>query len=143
MDTKNIDLSEANLKLALEAMITAARKLGINRGVAIIRLATVTDHFGTTFDLVNTTLIMPPGPGNSKFKGINYYTLAAQKIGTMIRSRTNSTPRDRLLQGEISAQGGLRARVHTAEIFVAYAGGTQRQDLQIARAGLLFLGLEP
>ncbi len=128
-------------KGAIYAMVTKAKELNVY-GVCVVLttsaskplnsffmdpLIQVVDKF---FDTRNATSAWSP-------TGASYWAIAMSKIAEMLETNKPSgtikgrSPR----KGEFGYKGGISWRRNNLKIFIAFSGGTQEQDLQIAEAG--------
>lgn len=124
---------------ALEKMIEQANAIGVTVGVAQITIIhnieplkqftlTATNTKGRTLKRENV-----PGKAN-----VNYAAVVAAKIAQMRRTDKSSGADDGFI-GEVPYKGGIRGVSHNGNftVYVAYSGGTEDEDVMIAKPGLV------
>jgi hypothetical protein len=128
---------------ALEVMCAYAQEMGIERGVAAIVL---TEYDGLCHQ-INFAILnrLDRNPNREKYgeddTGTNYLGVALAKIASMMSTGLYSGWDNRPPKlGEVSYRGGLTLGTTEGNLFVAFSGGTEDQDVQLARAGLRELG---
>ena len=127
--------------LALIGMIKTAEYLGVEKGVAFILAQKKDDESGNVhFRVVNKKIIRLPRIDGSGDKGTNYFGVAMGKLAMMMATEQNSGPMGGSIPtGEMPYRGGLVKFEGRYRIFVGFSGGTEDQDVEIARTGMAML----
>ncbi len=117
-------------------MIKKADEIGVKRGVAVVM---VTEKLGAFGEVGSLSV-------NGKFErrsrgagdpGTNYFGIAMAKLGVMMSTLMDSgTFKNSLKRGEVPYRGGLYKKVGIYHVFIAFSGGTEDQDVEIAQAGV-------
>lgn len=131
-----------NSDTILLAMIEKAKKLGIQKGAAIVygNIFYQTLNFApveiTGKDQGYYSYFRPPDHINrgSNDQGTNYLAYAAGKLFHSFRTFKDSGSKD-VLKGESAAKGSIILGQFPNCVIFAFSGGTEEQDLQVARAG--------
>ncbi|HBC44764.1 MAG: hypothetical protein UX01_C0019G0003 [Candidatus Collierbacteria bacterium GW2011_GWB2_45_17] len=128
---------------ALIAMVQLAESLDVKKGVAFLLVQERGSDSGEVlFQVVNNVMIRRPS--NDEFlageAGTNYFGVAMGKLAVMMDTDANSGSLIFYLRkGETPYRGGLVKFEGRYRIFVGFSGGTEDQDVEIARTGMAML----
>lgn len=130
--------SEINITKSLEAMHNEAVALGLKKGVSFLCFRSFFEHAPRVAFIITGSLERDPIPGEKGDVGTNYFGIAMSKLAFMLSTDTNSGSGVRPLKdGEIAYKGGLIIITEEGSLILAgYSGGSEDQDLQIARKGM-------
>ncbi|MBU0572237.1 hypothetical protein KKH23_01040 [Patescibacteria group bacterium] len=134
--------SNERMNRALQHMRVKAVEMGLRQGVAFICAHPFFVDMPRVAFVVVSTLERDPDPNRcGDDKGENYFGIAMSKLAFMLSTKTNSGSQSRLTKdGEVNYHGGLafffQNIADEGGIYVGYSGGTEHQDMQIARKGL-------
>ncbi len=118
---------------ALEKMQEKASSIGVNTGESTITVSNKNlGSYKLTLSLTNNTQVRVNVPGKSD---VNFAGVAALKSVQMQRTKKPSGKDDGFI-GEIPYKGGLCFNKDGYSVQVSYSGGTQNEDVEIAKVGI-------
>ena len=115
-----------------------ALELGITKGVAAISI----DELGAEFGHIYTRAVNDQIQRRKRSEddpATNYLGVVLEKIAVMKATFFNSGTFKSVKNGETKYKGGLVVTVGRFAVYVAFSGGTEEQDVEIARVGLTVL----
>ena len=126
---------------ALVAMEKEAKIMKLPAGVAFVATQQLNGKMGEVrFLVVKNTLVRMPVVGTEGDAGTNYFGVAMMKLAVMMAYQVNSgVMRLEVKKGEVSYRGGLMRYFGGLWIYVGFSGGTEEQDVEIAKVGLSVL----
>ena len=129
-------LGQDYIHLTLLAMVKKAKDLGVKRGMAAIMATENLSVFGELGVLAVNGKIERRSRGAGD-PGTNYFGIVMSKLAVMMSTLTDSgTFKKSLKRGEVPYRGGLYKKVGIYHVFIAFSGGTEDQDVEIAQAGM-------
>ncbi len=130
-------------RLVLLSMVHKAESMNIGRGVAALSIESLggtNEMQDISFRVIDQKFYRDSLGGDDL--GTNYIAVVMSKIAYMMRALKNSglaEATDALLFGEMPYRGGVHEFSGGRNIFVAFSGATEAQDLEIANFGMRFL----
>lgn len=124
------------IQSSLLEMVKKADEIGVLRGVAVVMVTERLGAFGEVGCLSVNGKFERPSRGIGD-PGTNYFGIAMGKLAVMMSTLMNSgTFKVDLKRGEVPYRGGLYNKVGIYHVFIAFSGGTEDQDVEIAQAGV-------
>ena len=117
----------------LKIMQEKASSIDVDVGVAMITVSHVgiTDY-KLTLSLINNTEVRVNVPQKTD---VNFTGVVSAKISQMQRTLKSSGNDDGFI-GEVPYKGGMFFRKSGYDVFVAYSGGTEDEDVEITKHGI-------
>ncbi len=129
-------LGQFYIHCTLLEMIKKAGEIGVKKGVAAIMVTESLHSFLDIWSLAVDGKTERPSRGAGD-PGTNYFGIAMSKLAVMMSTFMNSgTFKVSLKRGEVPYRGGLYKKVGIYHVFIAFSGGTEDQDVEIAQAGV-------
>lgn len=126
---------------ALLRMIEAAIKMGVTAGVAEITLDPAPDIKPSNLSFT-LRKVGPHGDVRQDVEGksnVNFRAVVAAKIAQTYRTGDDESGHDDGFIGEVPYRGAIVVSTKYWTIRIGYSGGTEDQDVEIAKAGSSFL----
>lgn len=119
--------------LTLNIMVEKAVSIGVHAGVSMITIShkDIPDYKFTQ-SLINNTEVRVNVPQKSD---VNFAGVASAKAAQMQRTGKPSGKDDEFI-GEVPYRGGMLFEKNGYSVLVAYSGGTEDQDVEIAKYGI-------
>lgn len=126
---------------AVRAMLIHARVLGLSKGVAFVCVQKDDGEMGKiNYGVVGQTFKREPVAGKPGDIGTNYFGVVMSKLAVMMSHSVDSgTSGEPLKYGEVPYRGGLVQVVGDYKVYAGFSGGTEDQDVAIAKSGMLML----
>lgn len=123
---------------ALIVMHTIAKEEAIENGVAFVLAQREGDDFPrVAFRVLGNIERDPDSSRGADDTGTNYFAVAMSKLADMMSSHTDSGHLKRPLKfGEVPYRGGLIKKVEGGFLYTGFSGGTEDQDVAIAKKGM-------
>lgn len=120
----------------LLTMNKKAKEIGVKRGVSAVMVTQSLYAFGEVDFLAVDGKIERRSRGAGD-PGTNYFGIVMAKLAVMMSTFANSgTFVNSIKRGEVPYRGGLYKKVGIYHVFIAFSGGTEDQDVEIAQAGV-------
>jgi hypothetical protein len=126
---------------AVRAMLLHAKVMGLQKGVAFVCIQKNDGEMGKiNYGVVNHTIKREPVDGKKGDIGTNYFGVVMSKLAVMMSLGLDSgMSHDALKYGEVPYRGGLVQEIGDFKVYVGFSGGTEDQDVAIAKSGMLMM----
>lgn len=123
------------IEMILMKMEATALMLGITKGVAAISIDSENGALGPIYTRAVKGHIQR-GKRSEDDPATNYLGVALEKIAVMKATSMNSGVFQKVKNGETKYRGGLVQVVGCYTVYVAFSGGTEDQDVEVAKIAM-------
>ena len=139
MDNNKLFANEYIQIGALTAMISIAKRMGIEHGVAFISVQEARTNIRNLQFAIVEGRFQRDSRGEGDL-GTNHFGIAMEKLAVMMGTgyRSGHLPGS-LRKGESAYRGGLLRQEGDYCVYVGFSGGTEDQDVEITESGMKML----